>query len=90
MASLSERKSLRRQILREVYDRSGGTSALIDAGMLRAYLGVSDQEMAAACEYLAGEGLALLEADTFGTTATPNLIALTHKGVVEAEDSADD
>lgn len=90
MASLSERKSLRRQILREIYDRSGGTSALINAGMLRADLGVSDQEMAAACEYLAGEGLALLEADTFGTTATPSLIALTHKGVVEAEDSADD
>ncbi|WP_328398550.1 hypothetical protein OHS70_17485 [Streptomyces sp. NBC_00390] len=90
MASLSERKSLRRQILREIYDRSGGTSALIDAKVLQVDLGVSDHEMAAACEYLAGEGLALLEADTFGTAATPSLIALTHKGVVQAEDGAGD
>ena len=90
MVSVSERKALRSRVLHEVYERSGGTSALVSAAGVREALGVDDQEMAAACEYLAGEGLVMLEADTFGTTASPSLIALTHRGVVRVEESIGD
>jgi hypothetical protein len=90
MSSLSERRSLRSRVLKDIYERSGGTSALVSANDVRVRLDVSDQEMGAACEYLAGEGLVVLEPDTFGTTATPSLIALTHRGVVLAEESPGD
>lgn len=90
MVSLSERKPLRSRVLHEVYEKSGGTSALISAHAVRESLGVTDREMGAACEYLAGEGLVSVQADTFGTTATPSLIALTHRGVVHVEESTGD
>lgn len=90
MVSVSERRSERRRVLREVYQRANGTSALVEAHQVREALGISDPDMGAACEYLAGEGLLRSEADTFGTSATPSLIGLTHRGVVHVEESDGD
>lgn len=88
MVSIQERRSLRSRVLRGIYELADGTSALVSGAAVRESLGVADADMGAACEFLAGEGLVRLEADAFGTTATPSLIALTHQGVVRVEESA--
>ncbi len=87
MVSLSERRPLRNRVLHEVYEKSDGTSALVSAHAVRESLGISDQEMGAACEYLSAEGFVRVEADPFGVTATPSLIGLTHRGIVHLEES---
>ncbi|TXC97979.1 hypothetical protein [Streptomyces sp. ISID311] len=82
MATLHERKSYRRAVLNALYqaieeNRPGTTGArLLDD------LGLPEQDLAAACTYLVGEGL--VEVD-WTTHHTPAMVTLTHEGIRQME-----
>ncbi|MFI9258906.1 hypothetical protein ACIGT4_14540 [Streptomyces sioyaensis] len=82
MATLHERKSYRRAVLNALYqateeNRPGTTGArLLDD------LGLAEQDLAAACTYLVGEGL--VEVD-WTTHHTPAMVTLTHEGIRQME-----
>lgn len=58
MATLRERKTYRDQVLRVLYEAVEGNRLLgITGAQLRRDLHVPEQDLAAACTYLAGEGL---------------------------------
>ncbi|MEU5545586.1 hypothetical protein AB0G85_24800 [Streptomyces sioyaensis] len=82
MATLHERKKYRRAVLNALYqateeNRPGTTGArLLDD------LGLPEQDLAAACTYLVGEGL--VEVD-WTTHHTPAMVTLTHEGIRQME-----
>lgn len=88
MASLAERKSYRKKIMRVLYEATEGNRLVGIAGTrLRDDLGIPDEDMAAACTYLEGEGLVTAD---WATGNTPAMIMLTHQGIrfMEAEEEA--
>ncbi|WP_242438500.1 hypothetical protein [Streptomyces sp. CB00455] len=86
MATLRERKTYRDQVLRVLYEAVEGNRLLgITGAQLRRDLHVPDQDLAAACTYLAGEGLITVDWDPGNT---PAMVMLTHEGIrrMEAEE----
>jgi hypothetical protein len=88
MASLAERKAYREKIMQALYGATEGNRFLGIAGTrLRDDLGIPDEDMAAACTYLEGEGL--VTADWVAGN-TPAMVMLTHQGIrlMEAKEEA--
>lgn len=82
MATLHERKSYRAAVLKALYQATAenrlGTTGL----RLRDDLRLPEQDLAAACTYLVGEGL--VEVD-WTTHHTPAMVTLTHEGIRQME-----
>ncbi|MFF5449132.1 hypothetical protein [Streptomyces sp. NPDC012888] len=86
MTTLRERKTYRGQVLRVLYEAVEGNRLLgITGAQLRRDLLVPEQDLAAACTYLAGEGLINVD---WGPGNTPAMVTLTHEGIrrMEAEE----
>ncbi|MFD7133772.1 hypothetical protein [Streptomyces sp. NPDC059894] len=83
MATLGERKAYREQIMRALYRAAEGNRLLgVDGVKLRDDLGIPEQDLAAACTYLAGEGWVVVD---WGRGNTPAMITLTHQGIRQME-----
>ncbi|WP_406729685.1 hypothetical protein WJ438_14100 [Streptomyces sp. GD-15H] len=83
MAILRERKMYREKIMRALYQAAEGNRLLgVDGAKLRNDLGIPEQELAAACTYLAGEGWVVVD---WGRGNTPAMITLTHQGIRQLE-----
>lgn len=83
MATLRERKSYREKIMRALYEAAEGNRLLgVDGVKLRNDLGIPEQDLAAACTYLAGEGWVVVD---WARGNTPAMITLTHQGIRRME-----
>ena len=83
MAILRDRKTYRERIMQALYQAAEGNRLLgVDGTKLRTDLGIPEQDMAAACMYLAGEGWIVVD---WGRGNTPAMITLTHQGIRQME-----
>ncbi|MFI2187411.1 hypothetical protein [Streptomyces sioyaensis] len=82
MATLHERKSYRRAVLNALYQATEENRPGTPGSKLREDLGLPEQDLAAACAYLVGEGL--VEVD-WTTHHTPAMVTLTHEGIRQME-----
>ncbi|MEW2249543.1 hypothetical protein AB0907_19640 [Streptomyces sp. NPDC006975] len=83
MAILRDRKTYRERIMQALYQAAEGNRLLgVDGAKLRTDLGIPEQDMAAACMYLAGEGWVVVD---WGRGNTPAMITLTHQGIRQME-----
>lgn len=83
MAILRDRKTYRERIMQALYQAAEGNRLLgVDGAKLRTELGIPEQDMAAACTYLAGEGWVVVD---WGRGNTPAMITLTHQGIRQME-----
>ncbi|MFE9168309.1 hypothetical protein ACFYNZ_02085 [Streptomyces kebangsaanensis] len=83
MAILRERKMRREKIMRALYQASEGNRLLgVDGAKLRNDLGISEQDLAAACTYLASEGRVVVD---WRRGDTPAMITPTHQGIRQME-----
>lgn len=86
MATLRERKIYREQVMKALYEATEGNRLLgVTGAKLRDELGVQEEDLAAACTYLVGEGLITVD---WATGNTPSMVTLTHQGIrlMEAEE----
>jgi hypothetical protein len=85
---IAKRQADRLRVLRAVWDATDGTTSEVarTAPTIQMQLGLSDEELEAACDYLAGEGLIK---PTAKINEAPGYIAvqLTHRGAIEMEES---
>ncbi|WP_420708105.1 hypothetical protein [Streptomyces sp. 142MFCol3.1] len=83
MAILRDRKTYRDRIMQALYQAAEGNRLLgVDGAKLRTDLGIPEQDMAAACMYLAGEGWVVVDWERGNT---PAMITLTHQGIRQME-----
>lgn len=83
MAILRDRKTYRERIMQALYQAAEGNRLLgIDGAKLRTDLGIPEQDMAAACMYLAAEGWVAVDWERGNT---PAMITLTHQGIRQME-----
>jgi hypothetical protein len=83
MAILRDRKTYRERIMQALYQAAEGNRLLgVDGAKLRTDLGIPEQDMAAACMYLAGEGWVVVDWERGNT---PAMITLTHQGIRQME-----
>ena len=90
MATLQERKHFREAIMKTLYEATEGNRLLgVTGGKLRDDLQVPDEDLAAACAYLDGEGLITVD---WAQGNTPSMVMLTHQGIrlMEAEEEEHD
>ena len=90
MATLQERKVFREAIMKTLYEATEGNRLLgVTGAKLRDDLQVPDEDLAAACAYLDGEGLITVD---WSQGNTPAMVMLTHQGIrlMEAEEEAHD
>ncbi|MGW1170152.1 hypothetical protein [Streptomyces sp. NPDC002550] len=78
MTKLRERKNNRKAVLRSLYGAVEHNRPEVNGSALRAELGLPDEDLSAACAYLADEGLINVEWTSHHTPAT---VALTHEGI---------
>ncbi|MFD4862182.1 MULTISPECIES: hypothetical protein [Streptomyces] len=79
MATLRERKTYRQQILNDLYEATEGNRLLgITGAKLGHDLHIPEQDLAAACTYLAGEGLITVDWEPGNT---PAMVSMTHQGI---------
>lgn len=86
MATLHERQRYRRQILQALYAAAEGNRLLgVTGAAFEHDLRIPEQDLAAACGYLAGEGLVTVDWEPGNT---PAMVSLTHQGIrlMEAEE----
>ncbi|WP_184740291.1 hypothetical protein WEB32_18440 [Streptomyces netropsis] len=86
MATLRERKHYREMVLQALYETTEGNRLLgVTGAKLRDDLDVHEEDLAAACTYLVGEGLIAVD---WATGNTPAMVTLTHQGIrlMEAEE----
>ncbi|MGW0772942.1 hypothetical protein ACWD01_04660 [Streptomyces sp. NPDC002835] len=87
MATLHERKSYREAVMQTLYEATEGNRLLgVTGAKLRDDLHMPEQDLAAACAYLAGEGLVTVD---WAQENTPAMVTLTHQGIrlMEAEET---
>ncbi|WP_329149378.1 hypothetical protein OIU91_22895 [Streptomyces sp. NBC_01456] len=82
MATLHERKNYRTAVLKALYRATGENRPGATGARLRDDLRLPEQDLAAACTYLVGEGL--VEVD-WTTHHTPAMVTLTHEGIRQME-----
>ncbi|WP_308406196.1 hypothetical protein [Streptomyces tricolor] len=83
MSILRDRKTYRERIMQALYQAAEGNRLLgVDGVKLRTDLGIPEQDMAAACMYLADEGWVVVD---WGRGNTPAMITLTHRGIRQME-----
>ncbi|MGW6392545.1 hypothetical protein ACWFR1_19010 [Streptomyces sp. NPDC055103] len=86
MATLRERQVYRERVLTALYEATEGNRLLgVPGRTLRNDLSIPEEDLAAACTYLAGEGLITVDWDPGNT---PSMVSLTHQGIrrMEAEE----
>jgi hypothetical protein len=85
MTTLRDRKSYRKAVMRALYAAVADNRPGLSGDTLRDKLGFADDDLAAACTYLAEEGLISVEWTSHRTPAT---VTLTHEGIrlMEAEE----
>ncbi|MFB7133197.1 hypothetical protein ACFCZY_16315 [Streptomyces sp. NPDC056237] len=86
MATLHERKHYREAIMKALYETTEGNRFIgVTGAQLRDDLRIPEQDLAAACAYLVGEGLVTVD---WARGDTPVMVTLTHQGIrlMEAEE----
>ena len=86
MATLHERQLYRERVLTALYEATEGNRLLgITGRKLRNDLRIPEEDLAAACAYLTGEGLISVDWEPGNT---PAMVSLTHQGIrrMEAEE----
>jgi hypothetical protein len=78
VTKLRERKNNRKAVLRSLYGAVEHNRPEVNGSALRAELGLPDEDLSAACAYLADEGLISVDWTSHHTPAT---VALTHEGI---------
>ncbi|MFH7337369.1 DUF5994 family protein [Streptomyces sp. KHY 26] len=78
MTKLRERKNNRKAVLRCLYGAVERNRPDVSGSSLRAELGLADEDLSAACAYLADEGL--IDVD-WTSHRTPAAVSLTHEGI---------
>ncbi|CAL9525890.1 hypothetical protein SUDANB105_03918 [Streptomyces sp. enrichment culture] len=86
MTTLRERRIYRKAILRCLYGAVERNRPEISGAALREQLGMPDDDLSAACVYLADEGLIAVDWTSHNTPATA---ALTHEGIRFMEEEED-
>ncbi|WP_171166140.1 hypothetical protein [Streptomyces sp. I05A-00742] len=79
MATLRERKACREKVMQALYEAVEGNRLLgVTGAKLHDDLGVPEDDLAAACMYLVGEGLITVD---WTAGNTPSMVTLTHQGI---------
>jgi hypothetical protein len=78
MATLRERKTYRKRVMNSVYEAVERNRPEVSGATLREELRIPDEDLSAACAYLAGEGLIAVDWTSHKTPAT---VSLTHEGI---------
>ncbi|MGW2701627.1 hypothetical protein [Streptomyces sp. NPDC001340] len=78
MTKLRERKNIRKAVLESLYGAVEHNRPEISGSVLRAELDLPDEDLSAACVYLADEGLIHVD---WTSHRTPAAVSLTHVGV---------
>ena len=78
MATLRERKTYRNRVMNSVYEAVERNRPEVSGATLRDKLRIPDEDLSAACAYLAGEGLITVDWTSHKTPAT---VSLTHEGI---------
>jgi hypothetical protein len=78
MTTLRERKTYRKAVLRSLYGAVEHNRPEVSGATLRDELHVPDEDLAAACVFLVGEGLITVDWTSHQTPAT---VSLTHDGI---------
>ncbi|MBZ9643195.1 hypothetical protein [Streptomyces sp. PSKA30] len=90
MATLHEREHYREAIMKTLYKAVEGNRLLgLTGEQLRENLSMPEEDLAAACTYLAAEGLIQVD---WARGNTPAMVTLTHKGIqlMETEEKDSD
>ncbi|WP_370413639.1 hypothetical protein [Streptomyces fradiae] len=83
MATLHERQGYRDRVLTALYEATEGNRLLgITGRKLRNDLRIPEEDLAAACTYLTGEGLISVDWEPGNT---PAMVSLTHQGILRME-----
>ncbi|GHF95088.1 hypothetical protein ACFFSH_25885 [Streptomyces filamentosus] len=83
MATLHERQGYRERVLTALYEATEGNRLLgITGRKLRNDLRIPEEDLAAACTYLTGEGLISVDWEPGNT---PAMVSLTHQGILRME-----
>ncbi|MFI0925842.1 hypothetical protein [Streptomyces sp. NPDC021012] len=83
MATLRERQGYRDRILIALYEATAGNRLLgVPGRKLRNDLRIPEEDLAAACTYLTGEGLISVDWEPGNT---PAMVSLTHQGILRME-----
>ncbi|MEU5532127.1 hypothetical protein [Streptomyces sp. NPDC020362] len=83
MTKLRERKNNRKAVLRSLYGAAELNRPEVNGSALRAELGLPDEDLSAACVYLADEGLINVD---WTSHRTPAAVSLTHEGICLMEE----
>ncbi|MGW7403265.1 hypothetical protein ACWGI9_05940 [Streptomyces sp. NPDC054833] len=78
MTKLHERKHNRELVLRSLYEAAEHNRPEVSGSALRTELGLPDEDLFAACAYLADEGLISVD---WTSHRTPAAVSLTHEGI---------
>ncbi|KUJ49821.1 hypothetical protein MBT84_21860 [Streptomyces sp. MBT84] len=79
MAKLHEREHYREAIMKTLYEAIEGNRLLgLTGAQLRENLAIPEEDLAAACTYLAAEGLIQVD---WARGNTPSMVTLKHKGI---------
>src|SRR5690348_1167127 len=85
------RRVNRLRVMKAIFDLSGGSERQEVRGpQLTAEVGLSDQDLGDACDYLAGEGLIEVAMPDMSASPVPYWVNITHLGIVEMEQSLED
>jgi hypothetical protein len=87
MVDLAKRIANRLRVMTEIFEAAhGNRREFVQTDPIREKLGLTDEEMADACNYLEGEGLIEASQGLWGRPF-PNSVTLTHWGIREVEQS---
>lgn len=87
MTSMEEKKANRLLVMNAIYEASGGSeNTMVSGPDLLQNLGLSDEDLADACNFLKGERLIKGDGSSWGHR-TPFIIHVTHWGIKEMEQS---
>lgn len=88
MFDVEQRRATRLRVLSMIYEQAGdNTRQLVDLFAIREPLGLTDDEMANAIDYLEQQGL-IDSSRTYHGQHTPMHASISHRGVIEMEKSA--
>ncbi|MFF3512842.1 hypothetical protein [Streptomyces sp. NPDC002573] len=88
MTTLRKRKTYRKAVLQSLYGAVERNLTEVSGAALHDELRLTDEDLSAACVYLAGEGLITVDWTSHKTPAT---VSLTHEGIrfMEEEEESD-
>ncbi|MDC0774112.1 hypothetical protein, partial [Streptomyces sp. HD] len=90
MATLHQRRHYREAIMKSLYEAMEGNRLLgLTGAQLREHVAMPEEDLAAACTYLAAEGLIQVD---WARGNTPAMVTLQHKGIqlMESEEKDGD